>query len=57
MNVMTRLLACTLVALAAIAASSCDSGGGIGVGLPASGARWGGGSSGPSVLVAGGPVY
>lgn len=34
----------------------CDEGG-IGMGVPTSGARWGGGSSGPGVIVGGGPVY
>jgi hypothetical protein len=56
MSRMTRVLACALVALAALTASGCDEGG-IGVGLPTSGARWGGGSGGPDVLVGGGPVY
>ena len=45
-----------LLALFAIGLSGCDSGG-IGIGLPASGARWGSGGSGPDVLVGGGPVY
>lgn len=44
-----------LLALIAVAVSGCVEGG-IGMGLPASGARWGGGS-GPDVLVGGGPVY
>lgn len=51
-----RLLACALIALAAVAASACDEGG-IGMGVPNSGARWGGGSAGPDVFVGGGPVY
>jgi hypothetical protein len=51
-----RFVACALVALTAVAASGCDEGG-IGIGLPASGARWGGGAGGPDVLVGGGPVY
>ena len=51
-----RMVACALVALAAAAASGCDEGG-IGIGLPASGARWGSGTGGPDVLVGGGPVY
>jgi hypothetical protein len=56
---MTRLhrtMACVLVALAAMATAGCDSGG-IGMGVPTSGARWGGGAPGPDVFVAGGPVY
>ena len=51
-----RLLACALIALAALTTAGCDEGG-IGMGVPSSGARWGGGASGPGVLVAGGPVY
>ena len=51
-----RILACALVALTAVAASGCVEGG-IGMGVPSSGARWGGGSAGPDVLVGGGPVY
>jgi hypothetical protein len=35
----------------------CDGAGGIGVGAPIGGARWGGGSSNPGVIVMGGPVY
>ena len=45
-----------IVAVAAIAMQGCESGG-IGIGVPASGARWSGGNSGPGVLVAGGPEY
>jgi hypothetical protein len=56
MNATTRLLACALIALAALSVSACGSEG-IGLGVPSSGARWGGGSSGPGVLVGGGPVY
>lgn len=50
----TRLLACALVALTAMGASGCVEGG-IGMGVPTSGARWGGGSTGPDVFVGGGP--
>lgn len=32
-------------------------GGGIGMSVPASGARWGSGHPGPDVFVSGGPVY
>jgi hypothetical protein len=56
MNRKARIVVCALVAIAAMAASSCESGG-IGVGLPASGARWGSGGTGPDIFVAGGPVY
>jgi len=45
-----------LLALAAAFLAACESGG-IGVGLPAGGARWGSGGGGPDVFVAGGPVY
>jgi hypothetical protein len=50
-----RLLACAVLAFVALG-SGCDSQG-IGMGVPSSGARWGGGGSTPDVLVAGGPVY
>lgn len=51
-----RLLACALLALTAVTSAGCNEGG-IGIGVPASGARWSGGGGGPDVLVAGGPVY
>jgi hypothetical protein len=55
---MTRTMQLAALALAVIAmlAAACESGG-IGVGLPAGGARWGSGGGGPDVFVAGGPVY
>jgi hypothetical protein len=56
MSTAARLYVCTLIVLAAIATSACDEGG-IGMGVPSSGARWGGGAPGPDVFVAGGPVY
>lgn len=52
-----RVLACVLIGVSALSMSGCSEGGGIGIGVPASGARWGGGNSGPGVLVAGGPEY
>ena len=52
-----RLLACAFVVLAAVTTSACSEGGGIGMGVPSSGARWGGGSTNPGVIVGGGPVY
>jgi hypothetical protein len=52
-----RLLACALIALTAIFAAGCTEGGGVGMGVPVGGSRWGGGSSGPGVIVGGGPVY
>jgi predicted small secreted protein len=55
-----RTLACVLIVLASTFIAGCDEGG-IGMGLPSGGSvggsRWGGGSSGPSVFVGGGPVY
>jgi hypothetical protein len=51
-----RALVLTLIVGIALAASACDEGG-IGMGVPTSGARWGSGTAGPDVLVRGGPVY
>ena len=51
MRRVTLLGLCLVAALMTIAASGCDQG--IGMSVPASGARWGGGS-GPDVLVVGG---
>lgn len=56
MKTVTRVWMGLLLALVAIAAPGCDEGG-IGMGLPTSGARWGSGGAGPNVLVGGGPVY
>jgi hypothetical protein len=56
MNSSVRLLACVLVALATLVTLGCQEGG-IGMGVPTSGARWGGGSAGPDVFVGGSPVY
>ena len=56
MNRVSRLLTCALVALAALATLGCQEGG-IGMGVPTSGARWGGGAGGPDVFVGGSPVY
>jgi predicted small secreted protein len=56
----TRRLALVLVAIVAILAPACDGTSGIGMGIPAGGARWGsgsGGGTGPGVIVGGGPVY
>jgi len=46
-----RFLVFLVLALASMAPSGCS--GGLGMSVPASGARWGG--PGPDVLVAGGP--
>ena len=56
MNRTVRMLAYVLIVLCSMVMAGCDQGG-IGIGVPASGARWGGGTSGPDVLVGGGPVY
>jgi hypothetical protein len=56
MTRMMRVLLLTGIVAIALLMLACESGG-IGVGLPASGARWGGGASGPGVLVGGGPAY
>jgi hypothetical protein len=51
-----RLLASAVILIMTCAMYGCDSTGGIGVGAPLGGARWGGGGSNPGVIV-GGPVY
>lgn len=51
-----RRLAMVLLVVVTALMTGCDSGG-IGVGLPASGARWGSGGGGPDVFVAGGPSF
>ena len=59
MTPLRRWLVCILVACASVLTAACDEGG-IGMGVPTSGARCGaarqGGGSGPGVIV-GGPVY
>lgn len=49
-----RVLVAALLTIAALASTACVEGG-IGMGVPAGGARLSG--PGPDVLVAGGPVY
>ena len=56
MSTARRLLSCALIVFAAMTTAGCDQGG-IGMGVPTSGARWGSGAGGPDVFVAGGPVY
>jgi hypothetical protein len=56
MTRLQRTVSCVVIAIAAMATSGCDSGG-IGMGVPTTGARWGSGAAGPDVFVAGGPVY
>jgi hypothetical protein len=53
-NFVSRAFILGLVIVAALVASSCDNGYGMGAGMNY-GARWGGGASGPGVIV-GGPV-
>jgi hypothetical protein len=52
-----RLFACALIVLSAVCMSGCTGGVGVGMGVPVGGARWGGGTAGPDVIVGGGPVY
>jgi hypothetical protein len=56
MSTKCRAAACVFVVMVAMLTSGCDQGG-IGMGVPTSGARWGSGAAGPDVFVAGGPVY
>jgi hypothetical protein len=52
-----RMLAGIVILVMTCSMYGCDGAGGIGVGGPMGGARWGGGSSNPGVIVGGGPVY
>ena len=53
-----RRLFALFVIIAGCSMYGCEGGGGIGVGAPVGGTRWTGGSStGPGVIVMGGPVY
>ena len=57
MTPLRRWLLCLLIACASALTAACDEGG-IGMSVPMSGARWGGGSSGTGgIIVGGGPVY
>jgi len=56
MTPLRRWLVCILIAGASVLTAACDEGG-IGMGVPTSGARWGGGSSGTGGVMVGGPVY
>ena len=56
MSARCRAAACVFVVMVAMLTSGCDQGG-IGMGVPTSGARWGSGAAGPDVFVAGGPVF
>jgi predicted small secreted protein len=48
--------ACALIVALALTFAACDEGG-IGMGVPVDGARWGSGTPGPDIFVVGGPVY
>jgi hypothetical protein len=54
-----RLVVGVVILVMTCAMYGCNGAGGIGVGAPIGGARWGGGgsSSSPGVIVMGGPVY
>ena len=58
---MTRVkhvMAAAIIAFATLASAACLDEGGVGMGVPSSGARWSGPGSGPDVLVVGGgPSY
>jgi hypothetical protein len=55
-NFVLSVFVLAFLVAAALAASSCNSGGGMGVGGVGYPARWGGGNSGPPVF-AGGPSF
>lgn len=52
-----RVLAGVVILITTCSMYGCDGAGGIGVGAPIGGAKWGGGSSNPGVMLMGGPVY
>lgn len=54
-NLASRVLILVLVVLCAFASSSCQGDSGIGTGMDYP-ARWGGGTSGPTIFV-GGPAF
>ncbi len=56
MSPIRRAVAAALIVAASLLTAACAQGG-IGMGVPTSGARWGSGAAGPDVFVAGGPVY
>lgn len=51
-----RMLAGIVILVMTCSMSACDGASGIGMSAPVGGARWGGGTSNPGVIV-GGPVY
>lgn len=56
MTRVSQLVLWLVVLAAALAAAGCTEGG-IGMGVPATGARWGTGGGGPDILVGGGPAF
>jgi hypothetical protein len=52
-----RFAAAVVILVTTASMYGCEGSGGIGVGAPIGGQRWGGGSSNPGVIVMGGPVY
>ncbi len=54
-NLVSTVFLLTVLVVAALLSSSCDSGGGMAVGVGAP-TRWGGGSMGPPIF-AGGPSF
>jgi hypothetical protein len=53
-----RIVVSVWIVLNGLGVFGCgEGGGGIGMSVPASGARWGGGHPGPDIFVSGGPVY
>ena len=56
LNLLPRVFLLALLALSALMAWSCESGGGMGAGGVGYPTRWGGGTSGPPVFV-GGPSF
>ena len=56
MKIRNRIVYLVLIVAASVCVAACNEGG-IGMGVPTSGARWGSGTTGPDVFVGGGPVY
>ncbi len=54
-NLVSKAFVLTVLVVAALLSSSCDSGGGMAVGVGAP-TRWGGGGAGPPIFV-GGPSF
>ena len=52
-----RVLVGIIILITTCSMYGCSETGGIGVGVPMGGAKWGGGGSNPGVIMMGGPVY